>query len=67
MKPDKVVEGLKCCQVSMSDENPFGKCADCPYDAVSVSVQDCRSKLSADCLELIESLKTQLDEAMLWR
>ncbi len=63
----KVLEGLRCCQVSMKDDRPFEKCGKCPYDGVSIAVEECRSQLSADCLELFESLNAQLDEAMLWR
>ena len=63
----KVLEGLKCCQISMKDERPFEKCDRCPYNGVDIIVEECRSKLCADCQELIESLNIQLDEAMLWR
>ncbi len=51
---EKVLRGLACCQVSMSDEDPFSKCGICPYDEISVTVQDCRSVLCKDALELLE-------------
>ena len=53
MKKEDVRKGLECCQVSMSEEDPFGKCQECPYNQVSVCVQDCRSVLCKDALELV--------------
>lgn len=54
MKKEDVKKGLKCCQVSMSEEDPFGKCQECPYNQVSVCVQECRSVLCKDALELLK-------------
>ena len=51
-----VVKGLECCIISMDDDNPFEKCDVCPYHEESVCVQDCRSVLSQDTLELIRSI-----------
>jgi len=57
----KVKAGLSCCMVSMNDEDPFGKCADCPYNDESIYVDDCRAVLSRDDLEVIESAEVQCD------
>ena len=54
MKKEDVRKGLECCQVSMSDEDPFSKCEECPYNDISVCVQECRSRLSKDALEVIK-------------
>ena len=55
----KVIKGLECCQISMDDKNPFEKCDECPYNHISVSVQDCRSILSVDCIELLKEKETK--------
>ena len=49
----KVMEGLECCKESTNDD-PFARCMECPYNDVGVSVQDCRAVLSADALELLK-------------
>ena len=49
----KIIKGLECCQISMSEKNPFAKCDICPYQHFGIAVQDCRSILSGNCLELI--------------
>ena len=54
MKKEDVLKGLECCQVSMSEEDPFTKCEECPYNDLSVYVQDCRSHLCKDALELMK-------------
>lgn len=53
---DNIKQGLRCCIASTSD-NPFSRCEECPYDELSVSMQECRSVLSTDALELIEELE----------
>ena len=50
---EKVKKGLECCHVSMGDDDPFGKCKDCPYNDESIYVEDCRAILSRDALEVI--------------
>ena len=50
---DKVIIGCKCCQISMSKNDPFAKCRACPYNHISISVQDCRSELSRDVLRVL--------------
>ena len=50
---DKVKKGLECCKVSMNDD-PFQGCSECPYNDISISVQECRAVLSADALELLK-------------
>lgn len=53
---DKVLKGLECCK-DCTNEEPFAKCKECPYNEISVSVQDCRAVLSADALELMKRLR----------
>lgn len=48
-----VLYGLVCC-ASCTDDDPFAGCKDCPYNGVSVSVQDCRAVLSKDAVELFK-------------
>ena len=55
---DKVRLGLKCCKESMGDENPFEKCKECPYNEISIDVDDCRAVLCADALEFFEPMGT---------
>ena len=50
---EKVKKGLECCKASTNDD-PFQRCSECPYNDISISVQDCRSVLSADALELLK-------------
>lgn len=49
---EKVIIGLQCCRDSMND-NPYGRCGECPYNEVSLSVQECRSVLCADALAIL--------------
>ena len=49
---EKVKKGLECCKASTNDD-PFRQCSECPYNDISISVQDCRAVLSADALELL--------------
>ena len=51
---DKILKGLECCQISMLEADPFAKCQDCPYHGISVYVNECRSVLSKDALELLK-------------
>ena len=53
---EKVKKGLECCKQCTND-NPFMKCSECPYNEISESVQDCRAVLSADALELLKEVK----------
>ena len=50
---EKVKKGLECCKASMNDD-PFQRCSECPYNDISISVQECRAVLSADALELLK-------------
>ena len=52
MLKDDVIKGLECC-AACTNEDPFQRCDECPYNSVSVSVQDCRAVLSRDALEVI--------------
>lgn len=39
----------------MDNEEPFALClSECPYNGESICVQDCRSVLCADALELLK-------------
>ena len=53
---EKVMQGLACCQISMGDEKPYFKCDACPYNDISIVVEDCRKQLSQDALQTIEQL-----------
>ena len=53
---EKVMQGLRCCMNS-TVEDPFHMCQECPYNEVSVAVQDCRALLSAEALEMLEDKK----------
>ena len=50
---EKVRKGLECC-ARCTNEEPFGGCDDCPYNEISISVQDCRAVLCKDALEVID-------------
>ncbi len=50
---EKVKKGLECCKACTNDD-PFQRCSECPYNDISISVQDCRAVLSADALELLK-------------
>jgi len=60
MDVEKVKKALECCQVSMSDSDPFGKCIDCPYNDESIFVEDCRAILSRDALEVIVNVSKSM-------
>ena len=60
---EKVKKGLECCAKSMSDEDPFAKCLECPYNDESIFTDDCRAVLSKDALEVIEHAEIQRDPA----
>ena len=55
-KLQKVMDGLECCRKS-TNEDPFQKCSECPYNDISISVQDCRAVLCEDALEVLKSHK----------
>ena len=57
----KVMKGLECCTECTNDD-PFQRCDECPYNDISISVQDCRAVLSAEALELIKehTIETQV-------
>ena len=56
---EKVKKGLECCKASMNDD-PFQRCSECPYNDISISVQDCRAVLSADALELLKEHEAKI-------
>ena len=62
MDREKVIKGQECCQISMSEENPFEKCEECPYNYIGISVQDCRSVLSGNTLALLKEQQQQIWE-----
>lgn len=49
----KVTKGLMCCSVAFNDDDPFARCAECPYDSESIIVDDCRAVLNRDALKVI--------------
>lgn len=53
---DKVMDGLNRCAVSMRYEDAFEGCKGCPYDSISIVVQDCRSVLCQDAMDVIRAL-----------
>jgi len=59
---EKVIKGFECCK-ACTNEEPFAKCDDCPYNEVSVSVQECRGVLSSDVLELLKKYKPKKKES----
>lgn len=61
---EKVIKGLECCK-ECTKEEPFKLCADCPYDEISIAVQDCRAVLSADALEVVKSVRTNAHGIMI--
>lgn len=50
---EKVIKGLECCKECTQDD-PFQLCDECPYNDISIVVQDCRAVLSAEALELLK-------------
>ena len=48
---EKVKRGLECCQVDENDD--LEQCARCPYNDISIAVQECRTQLCKDALEVI--------------
>ena len=50
---EQVKKGLECCMASTNDD-PFQRCSECPYNDISISVQECRAVLSADALEQLK-------------
>lgn len=53
---EKVMKGLECCKECTNDD-PFQRRDECPYNDISISVQDCRAVLSAEALELVKRYK----------
>ena len=51
---EKVTKGLECCRRS-TGEDPFSGCDECPYNKISISMQDCRAVLCSDALDLIRA------------
>ena len=50
---EKIKKGLECCKASTNDD-PFRGCSECPYNDISISVQECRAVLSADALAMLK-------------
>ena len=51
-KKEKVIRGLECCRQNTPDD-PFQQCGACPYNINGIYVEDCRSVLSGDALEVL--------------
>lgn len=54
---EKTIKGLECCK-KLSAKDPFSGCDDCPYNEISVAVEDCRAVLCADALKIIQDGRT---------
>lgn len=52
-KKEKVIRGLECCRQNTPDD-PFQQCGACPYNINGIYVEDCRSVLSGDALEVLK-------------
>lgn len=52
MTDTQVIEGLECCAECTNDD-PFARCMECPYNEIGISMQDCRAVLSRDALNRI--------------
>lgn len=57
---EKVMKGLECCKECTNDD-PFQRCDECPYNDISISVQDCRAVLSAETLELLKEQRQKIE------
>ena len=55
---EQVKKGLRYCQVDENDD--LEECAKCPYNEISLIVQECRTQMDRDALEVIEALEEQL-------
>ena len=55
---EKVKKGLRYCQVDENDD--LEECAKCPYNEISLIVQECRTQMDRDALEVIKALEEQL-------
>lgn len=55
-KKEKVIRGLECCRQNTPDD-PFQQCGACPYNINGIYVEDCRSVLSGDALEVLKELE----------
>lgn len=51
----KLKKGAQCCQAEKYGD--LEHCDDCPYNEVSICVQECRTAMNRDVLELIELLE----------
>ena len=55
---EKVKKGLRYCQVDENDD--LEECAKCSYNEISLIVQECRTQMDRDALEVIEALEEQI-------
>lgn len=55
---EKVNKGLECC-IKSTWNDPFAECEHCPYNEISIFVQECRAVLSADALALLKEQEVQ--------
>ena len=49
---EKVLKGLQCCQVN--ENGDLESCPECPYNEVSMFVEECRTKMCRDALKLLK-------------
>ena len=52
---EKVKQGLRCCQVDKYGD--LENCDICPYNRVSICVQDCRTALNKDVLKILREME----------
>ena len=57
---EKIMAGLRCCQVE--NYGDLEHCEECPYNEVSICVQECRTALNRDAQELIDYLFERVGE-----
>lgn len=64
-KKEKVIRGLECCRQNTPDD-PFQQCGACPYNINGIYVEDCRSVLSGDALELLKEQGNYVSVPFSW-
>ena len=52
---EKLKKGAQCCQAEKDGD--LEHCEDCPYNEVSICVQECRTAMNRDVLELIAQVE----------
>ena len=55
---ERVQKGLECCAV-LDSINGKDRCNECPYNKISINVDDCRRVLNKEALEILKDLKEE--------